>query len=298
MRRTLSIRRPIGVVLAMSLATALFVILWTRDAFGACGSNLDIALSASAAPGSGGDVIYTFAVANHGLSCAQGVKLHADLGSGFVSFSSSDSWSCPTPPRKVSVDCVLQTDLNAGSSSSVAIEASPPTQSNVTAHGFASANSPTDPQPSNNNAWVALATSLLTDPQGPNAQTTGVTRPDKASISAQEVSPGSPEGSGVPAPCEPTCVESLESIFATPPTDPGQFPGIHIAIILRVRTNQTNNTIPVYRFNHETHVWQALPGCDSGDPISPDTGCVKSVVIDKGVATMTTWTSHNGHFRA
>ncbi len=298
MRRTRSTRRPIAVVLAMSLATALLAILWTGTAWGACGSNLDLALAQSASPGSGGDIVYSFTVTNYGPSCAHGVKLHADLGSGFVSFTSSDSWVCPAPPGSLAVDCALQTDLNEGSSSSLSIEVAPPTPSNSKARGSVSADATSDPDPSNNVGWGGFGKQISTDPQGPNSQTTTISRPDPASISAQEVSPGSRQGSGVPAPCEPKCLGSLETIFTTPATDPSKFPDVHIAIILGVKTSQTNTNVPIYRFDDDKHVWIGpLPSCSGGGPIDPNVGCVKSVVIAKGTATITIWTSHNGHIR-
>jgi len=297
MRRTGTTRRHIGLALVMSLTTSFLAFWWSGTALAACGSNLDVSLSMVAAPGPGENITYTPTVTNYGPSCAHGVRVNASLGSPFVSFSSADAWFC-SPPGGRSVECVLQTDLDEGSSSSLALEAAGPGPAYVTARGFVSAHSLTDLDPSNNQAWAALGTGLTTDPQGPNAQTTAILRPDPAPISAQEVLPSSRQGSGVPAPCEPRCIEGLESIFSTPPTDPDQFPEVHLTVVLSVEAKVASKRFPVYRFDDESRMWRGpLPPCGAGGPIDPDVGCVQTVSYENGVATAVIWTSHNGHIR-
>jgi hypothetical protein len=264
------------------------------------GQVVDISLSMSISQTDTGDTLYFLDVTNFGPSCAQDVRIHINLpaGSGFVSFFSDDDWSCSSPPGSPTVDCGLQRDLEPEDSSSLIVRASPPGETTTgTAHAIASDLS-TDPDPSDNEGWIALSRELSTGPPGPKRQTTVIQRPDVDSIGANEVLPGSKLASGVPAPCDPRCVAGQEVIFSTPPTDPGAFPGLHLTVVLNLPTNRTLKSLPVYRFDDEAHVWRGpLPSCVGGEPIVPDVGCVKSVVMGKGFVTVTVWTSHNGHIR-
>jgi uncharacterized protein DUF11 len=301
-RRRSTRRSTIGWVLALAMAATLAGTVTPSPAVAVCdpGQPVDISLSLSISQTDTGDLLYILDVTNFGPSCAQGVRIHIDLpaGAGFVSFFTDDAWSCSSPPGSPTVDCALQRTLEPGDSSSLIVRATPSGATDTGTAHVRTADTIWDPDPSDNEGWIALSTHLSTGPPGPREQTTTIQRPDADRISANEVLPGSKLAAGVPAPCEPKCLAEQEVIFATPPTDPGAFPGVHLAVVLNLPINRANRTVPIYRFDDDEHVWRGpLPSCEGGGPVVPDVGCVKSIMPGEGFVTVTLWTSHNGHIR-
>ena len=290
-------------VVSITLVGSIVGVFISNPAVAACdpGQSADIALSLSVSQKENGNSLYSLVVKNFGPSCAQGVRIHVELppASVFVSFQSSDSWTCPSAPGSKTVDCTLHKDLNPQGSSSLAVEATPPaTTPKGAAHITASANRSSDPDPSDNQGWIVRGTDASTGPPTPSEQETWISRPEPESISLNQVLPTSKLATGVPAPCEPRCLAGLEVIFATPPTDPVSFPSVHLTLVLNLPTKQPLKILPIYRFDHERHVWLGpLPACSGGGPVVPDVGCVKSYVMGKGFLTVTIWTAHNGHIR-
>jgi uncharacterized protein DUF11 len=280
-------------VVAISLSTG-------ASAAGECvGGQADLLLTQSASQLPSGNAQFTDTASNFGPDCAPNVHLRVELppGSKFVSFISvaPANWSCPTPAGSQIVDCILPALAAPATTepvtATVAIEATP---TSGTDHATLTSGA-RDRDLSNNENWAAFATKLSTA-TAVGKQSASISRPSPGSVSVLQLLPTSLQAAGVPAPCVPNCLADKELVVETDPTDPAQFPAVHLEFALSV-VARTSVPIKVYRFDHEAHIWLGpLPPC-AGFTGNPDVGCVSSLVISRGRATIAIWTSHNGHIR-